>query len=866
MVPNIKKMSNDNIWNKIGNIYHGIVDRYKRFNAWYKRLYKGKPWYTKAFYAMCTLFVTIILFLVAVNVNFLWLFGKSPSLFEIMEPRPYNASYVYSADGKQIGKLFKENRTPVKYEEIDSMFFKLLIATEDERFYSHWGIDFHGMAGAAKDFIVHRRARGASTITQQLVKNMFKMRTHTYTGGLLCHIPGVRMAIMKVKEWILATEIEAFYDKQDILLMYANTVDFGNQAFGIKTAAKTYFNTTPAKLKPEQSATLVGILKGTSLYNPLKHPKRCLERRNTVLNNALQHKDITQSQYNRWSKLKLRLKYTPETENNNECPYFLNALAEEMRDWCEDNDVDFYRDGLKIYTTIDMRMQRYAEQAVWQQMTVVQKNFDSEWGDKPCWVDENGNEIKGFLNDKVERSDIYKQLMAKYDENIDSVEYYMNQKHRVKIFDYNVNNKEDNKKNHYREVTMSSVDSIKHMLHMMHCGFIAMDPHTGEVKAWVGDVDFKTWQYDNVRAQHQPGSTFKLFVYSAALIDGRRPCDQYMDSPLTTPLMDTDKKSGQSKLWEPKNANGRFTNNSMTMRAALARSNNIIAVKVGNDVGIKKVAQAARDMGIKSNLDETPSLCLGSSDVNLLEMATAYSTVVNDGQPKKPVLVTRIVRTNKKGEAEEIYNSHGQEDPNRAMSHNQAYSMRKMLEAVCNDAGGTGAGLRNYVGGMEVGGKTGTSDNYTDAWFMAITPDLVCGTWVGGAYRQIHFRSAQGQGSRAALPIVGLFLQKVVSGGHFSRLRRSFPADHELDKHIMACSNSINTPNNSDSISHDAYQPFNDTMPNQNSADGGPKTMKDIVNEDINGKTEEKKTEEPINPEIDNKVKKSFSNSPQATN
>ncbi|MBR5087240.1 MAG: penicillin-binding protein [Muribaculaceae bacterium] len=822
-------MANRNIWYKIGDFYHAIKDRYKRFNAWYKRLYKGKPWYARAFYAMCTLFVTIFLFLVAVNINFLWLFGKSPSLFEIMEPRPYNASYVYSSDGKQIGKLFKENRTPVKYEEIDTMFFKLLIDTEDERFYNHWGIDFHGMAGAAKDFVVHRRARGASTITQQLVKNMFKMRTRAYSNGLLCHIPGVRMIITKVKEWILASEIEAFYDKKRILEMYANTVDFGNQAFGIKTAAKTYFNTTPDKLKIEQSAMLVGILKGTSIYNPRNNPNRCLERRNVVLNNALIHNDITQSQYNRLSKLKLRLKYTPETENNNECPYFLNALAEEMRDWCEDNDIDFYRDGLKIYTTIDTRMQKYAEQAVWQQMKVVQQNFDREWGDRPCWVDEKGNEIPGFVNDKAERSDVYKQLMVKFDENIDSVEYYMNKPHSgVKLFDYN-------SKNHYRDATMSSVDSIKHMLHKMHCGFIAMDPHTGEVKAWVGDVDYKAWQYDNVRAQHQPGSTFKLFVYSAALIEGRRPCDQYMDSPLTTPLMDTDKKSGRSKLWEPKNANGRFTNSSMTMRAALARSNNIIAVKVGNDVGVKRVAQAARDMGIKSNLDETPSLCLGSSDVNLLEMASAYSTVVNDGQPKKPVLVTRIVRTNKKGEAEEIYNSHGQEDPNRAMSHNQAYSMRKMLEAVCNDAGGTGAALRNYVSGMEVGGKTGTSDNYTDAWFMAITPDLVCGTWVGGAYRQIHFRSAQGQGSRAALPVVGLFLQKVLADGNFSRLRRTFPADHELDKYIMACSNSISSPNNSDSVPSDAYQPYSDTLPNQNSADGGPKTMKDIVDEDING-------------------------------
>lgn len=855
-------MSLKKIGQKIGDAYYALRERYKRFNAWYKRLYAGKPWYTKAFYAMCTLFVTIILFLVAVNLNFLWLFGKSPTIFEIMEPRPYNASYVYSSDGKLIGKLFKENRTPVKYEEVDSMFFKLLIDTEDERFYRHWGIDFHGMAGAAKDFVVHRRARGASTITQQLVKNMFKMRTREYTGGLLCYIPGVKMVIMKVKEWILASEIEAFYDKERILEMYANTVDFGNQAYGIKTAAKTYFNTTPAKLKTEQSAMLVGILKGTSLYNPLKNAKRCLERRNTVLNNALVHGDITQKQYDRMSKRRLGLKYTPETDQNDECPYFLNAIVKEMREWCEDNDVDFYRDGLEIHTTIDSRMQHYAEQAVWQQMSVVQQNFDREWGDKPCWVDEKGAEIPGFLTDKIERSVVYRQLMVKFDENIDSVEYHMNQKHRVKLFDYN--------KKHYREMTISSVDSIKYMLHMMHCGFIAMEPHTGEVKAWVGDVDYDTWQYDNVRAAHQPGSTFKLFVYSAALKKGLQVCQQFEDSPLTTPLMDNDAKTGESKLWEPKNASGRFSYENMTMRAAFARSNNIIAVKVGNDerVGVKSVAQTAHAMGIKSDLKETPSLCLGASDVNLLELVNSYGTVVNEGQPKTPVLVTKII---KKGEEKPIFESKRDiKDPSQSgsLDESQAYSMRRMLEAVCSDAGGTGQALNQYVSGVGIGGKTGTSNNYADAWFVAITPNLVCGAWVGGQYRQIHFRTAQGQGGRAALPIVGLFLKKVMGDKDFAKYRKKFTPKPELDRVIMACSNTVGPSTNVDSIQHDPYEPYSDSLPYTNSADGTTKSMQEIASEDINGlngntgsnntgaeKPEEKSTESPAS-----RVERAFEN------
>ena len=608
-----------------------------------------------------------------------------------------------------------------------------------------------------------------------------------------------------MKEWILATEIEAFYDKERILEMYANTVDFGNQAFGIKTAAKTYFDTSPDKLKIEQSAMLVGILKGTSVYNPLRHPKRCLERRNTVLNNALEHEDITQEQYDRLSQTNLNIKYTPETEMDSQCPYFRMAVVEEMRNWCEDHDVDFYRDGLEIHTSIDTRMQRYAEQAVKEQMRVVQQNFDREWGDRACWVDADGKVIEGFVADKAERSDIYKQLLARYNENLDSVDYYMNKKHRTKLFDYNGG--------HYAE--MSPLDSIRHMLHKMHCGFVAIDPITGEVKAWVGDVDYKTWQYDNVRAQHQPGSTFKLFVYSAAIKDGRRPCDQYMDSPLSTPLIDRDAKTGGTKLWQPSNANGRFSNQNMTMRAAIARSNNIIAVKVGNEVGINKVAQVAYDMGLSSTLEETPSLCLGSSDVNLLELVSCYGTIVNDGQPKQPVLVTRIYRTNKNGEKEEIYNSKVLDDPSRALSHTQAYSVRRMLEAVCSDAGGTGLAINNYVSNVGIGGKTGTSNNYTDAWFVAITPRLVCGAWVGGQYRQIHFRSANGQGSRAALPLVGLFLQKVLSNSAFRYLHKKFPVDYELDRYIMACSNSAGGEDNTN-----AYQPYNDSITPQNSADG----------------------------------------------
>ena len=843
------------IWDKIIGFVKAIIGYYQRFNAWYKGLYDGKPWYIKSLLALCTLFVTLILTVVAINTNFLWLFGKSPSLSDIMDPPPYNASYIYSADGKLIGKYFEENRTPVRYEEVDTMFYTLLIDTEDERFYDHHGIDFKGMGGALKDFVVHRRARGASTITQQLVKNMFKMRTSEYNGGLLSYIPGIRMLVTKAKEWILASEIEVFYNKNRILEMYANTVDFGNQAFGIKTAAKTYFNTTPDKLKVEQSAMLVGILKGTSYYNPLNNPKRCLERRNVVLSNALQHNHLSQDDYDRLSKQNLNLTYTPETDFNEHCPYFRMAVVEEMKQWCQQNDIDFYRDGLEIHTTIDTRIQKCAEMAVLEQMEVVQKNFDREWGNNPCWVDDEGKVISNFVTKRAESSAIYKQLMAKYNENYDSVNYYMNKKHRVKLFDYNGG--------HYAE--MSPLDSIEYMLHKMHCGFIAMDPHTGEVKAWVGDVDYKTWQYDNVRAQHQPGSTFKLFVYSAAMKQGKKPCDLYMDSPLSTPLVDIDMTTGKSRLWSPKNASGHFSNTNMTLRSAFARSNNIIAVKLGNEVGVNNISQTAFEMGIKSTLTKTPSLALGSSDVNLMELVNSYCTVVNDGQPKNPSLVSKIYRTSKNGEKELIYDNKAIDDPDRALSHSQAYCMRKMLEAVCQDAGGTGVGINSFVSNVGIGGKTGTSDNHADAWFVAATPNLVCGAWVGGSYRQIHFKSSLGQGGKAALPIVGAFLKKVLAKREFSNLRKFFPSDQDLDQRYFACVGSVNTGEN---LEPDSTALGYDTLIPQNSADGSFDSTYYIrrkVHDDIYGPggqptndNPDNNNDRPVAPEIDDRVKNAF--------
>ena len=753
---------------KSGNI---ITRNWRRFKVWYKGLYRGRPWWAKTLAALGTFIVLFLLYLVAVDINLFWLFGKSPSTYSIMHPRNPEASYLYSADGKTIGKYYDENRTPVTYDSINPQFFTVLIDTEDERFYSHHGIDFGGLGAALKDLVLHGRPRGASTITQQLVKNMFRTRSD-YSTGLLGYIPGVKMLIMKSKEWIIATKLELFYSKKEILEMYANTVDFGSNAYGIKTAANTYFKNTPRNLKLEESAVLVGLLKATSTYNPRINPKNSLRRRNQVLKNMVSQGDLTQAQYDSVSSLPIDLKYTLETNYAGVAPYFREAVAREIEDISKANDLklDLERDGLKIYTTLDSKMQEYAEQAVSEKMKVVQQSFKSHWGTQDCWLDDNNQPIANFVEDKARNTPVYHELLARYPNDLDSVNYYMNQPHMVHLFDY---------ENDSLYMEMSSMDSIRYMLHFMHCGFIAMEPENGHVKAWVGDVDFDTWKYDKVRAKHQPGSTFKLFVYAMAMERGLVPCDRRRDEYIDTLVFNEEKQ--EMEHWRPTNANGTFSGADMTLRAAFAQSINSVTVRVGNEVGFSEIAQLARDMGIKSPMEARPALSLGASDVDLMELVNAYCTVVNDGMRHDPVIVTRIVDRDGK----EIY--HAPEQQQRAMSYRSAYLMQQMLMACRTDAGGTAMALNGYVTrplyDVDLGGKTGTSNRHADAWFVAVSPGLVCGSWVGGEYRQIHFRwGALGQGSRTALPICGRFLQLVLSDPLFQHYHRRFePAKEPID-------------------------------------------------------------------------------------
>ena len=742
---------------------------------WYKSLYKGRPWYIKTISALMSFIVAFILYLVAVDINFLWLFGKSPDMATIKNPITNQATEIYSADSVMIGKFFSENRTPVEYEDVNPVFWKALVDTEDERFYKHFGIDFQGVFAAIKDFALHNDARGASTITQQLAKNMFRVRTQ-YSTGLLGKIPGLKILIMKSKEWITAVKIEQLFTKKEILTMYANTVDFGSNAFGIKTACKTYFGNTPAELTTEQAAVLVGMLKATTYYNPRLNPDNSLRRRNTVMNNMVVHGDLTSAQYDSLKNLPITLNYSVESTYDGQATYFREAIANYLRDWCKENGYDLYNSGLKIYTTIDTKMQKYAEEAARKQMKVVQRNFDNHWGNTNPWQDENHNEIPNFIEDIAKKLPVYKYLSEKYADEPDSISYWLNKPHTVKLFDYDKGT---------IEKEMSTLDSIRYMERFMHCGFVAMEPNTGYVKAWVGDIDFDTWKYDKVTAMRQPGSTFKLFVYAEAMNQGLTPCDKRRDEYFSMRVYDKFKK--KEVTWAPTNANGYFTGDSMPLKAAFAQSINSVAVKLGQEVGIDNIVNTAHAMGIKSPLDNTPSLALGSSDVNLLELVNAYSTVVNDGKAHDPVLVTRILDR----EGNEIYVAPSEQ--RQAIPYKSAFLMQQLLLGGLREPGGTSMSLWRYVrayNDTEFGGKTGTSNNHSDAWFVGVSPKIVVGAWVGGEYRSIHFRTgALGQGSRTALPICGNFLESLLGDPAFKRYHGKFakPTD-EIEYEMYNCS------------------------------------------------------------------------------
>ncbi len=742
----------------------------KTFKRIWRAIYGGR-WYKRLVMWMLTLIVVFLLFLGAVDHNLFGLFGPSPGFSDIKNAETFNseASEIYSADSVLLGRYFSENRSAVKYEEISPILIRTLVDTEDERFYSHWGVDFKGLFSAAKD-MAQGKARGASTITQQLAKNLFVRTKKSATGAL-----GGNILIKKMKEWIIATKLEIALNKEDILTMYLNTVDFGCNSFGIKTACRTYFGTTPDRINYEQAATLVGLLKATSYYNPRTNPKNSLERRNIVLGQVynkghiyINGKPATKAQFDSLKALPIQvIENRNESSNDGIAPYFRRALTDYINMLCdkgfiegydEDNHLDLYADGLKIYTTLDTRMQAYAEEAAHRQMSIIQDRFNSHWKGMNPWRDEHYKEIPNFLEDLAKRTDYYKYYDKVYEGNEDSIFYHLqNDIHPVKLYSF------DGPK----EEMMSVMDSIRYMVTFMHCGLVAIEPDTRHVKAWVGDLDFNSWQYDKVTAMRQPGSTFKLFVYAEAMNQGlnpntRRP-DKYKAYPDTT-------ADGKPTTWAPHNADGHFSNANVSLKTAFAMSINSVAVGLGYECGIDKVAKTAKAMGIESKLEAKPSLALGSNDVTLMELTNAYCTPIADGKYNMPIMVTKIVDRHGKV----LYEA--QLNETQAIPYRSAFLMTKLLQSGMS---GTSSRLRSQLGQTynlaDWGGKTGTSNNHSDAWFIGVTPKLVFGCWVGGEYRSIHFRTGElGQGNKTAMPVCGDFMLQIMKDDQFAKYRAKF--------------------------------------------------------------------------------------------
>ncbi|MGI4834980.1 MAG: penicillin-binding protein 1A [Janthinobacterium lividum] len=682
--------------------------------------------------------VALVLYVAAVNANFMDLFGRMPNLHSLENPKSELASEIYSADGVLLGKYFRENRTPIDYQDLPQNVIDALIATEDVRFEQHSGIDPKSIMRAVKGL---GRAGGGSTLSQQVAKVLFRTR-EDLNDGTLNGSGKLGLLITKTKEWLLAIRLERNYTKREILRMYFNTVDFGSNAFGINTAAKTFFNKSPKQLTTPEAATLVGIVNAPSRFSPALHPVRSKRRRNWVLLQMNKYGYLPGPELRQDTARAIVLHYSVESPVQGLAPYFRTEVAKYLQGWARDTDHDLYADGLKIYTTLDSRMQAYAEKSVAEHLALQQKWFSAQWKGQLPWRDENGRVIPGFLEAAMRRTQRYKSLVERYEGNKDSVRYYLYHKIPMTVFSWQGE----------QQVLMSPMDSLAYYKRYLRAGFLAVNPLNGYIKAWVGGPNYKFFKYDHVKqGKRQPGSTFKPIVYTAALDQNYTPCYPRPDIPTTFPAV-----AGRP-AYTPHNFEGSFSGRTFTLRQALARSMNSITAWLVQQLGPETVVAYAKRLGITSPIEAVPAVGFGASDCSIYELVGAYGTFVNKGVWTQPIMVTRI--EDKNGNELRRFVAQTRE----ALSEQTAYVMTNMLQASTTEPGGTSTILHTgFKFNTTIGAKTGTTSNYSDAWFMGLTPNLVCGMWVGGEDRSVHFRTgAYGQGARLALPLYGLFMQKV---------------------------------------------------------------------------------------------------------
>lgn len=691
---------------------------------------------------------------------FYWLvrfgaFGHVPDEDELRSIRNSLASEVYSEEGTLIGKYYIENRTGAGLNEIPEYLVQALIATEDARFYEHDGVDSRSlMRVLVKSLLMgDGSSGGGSTITQQLAKNLFGRPDL----GILS------MPVAKVREYIIAKKLEEVYSKDQILTLYLNTVSFGENIYGIETASMRYFNVKTDKLTIEEAAVLVGLLKANSLYNPRKNPEKATERRNVVLGQMAKYGYISEIEKDSLQERPLKIDYY-NLEDEKPAPYLIASLKNELTTIFKElkkpdgTEYSLEKDGLIIETTINASMQTFATEAVMKHMERLQKEFDTHWKNSNLW-----GKRQDIITTQMHLTGIYKSLKAEGLSEEDIIKK-MSEPKSMRIFAYN--------EEHSQKVEMSSIDSIKYYQALLHCGIVSIDPRNGAIKAWVGGIDFQHIPYDHVTTLRSAASTFKPFVFGAALENGFQPCD-YFDNELKT--------YEEYNNWTPENAEKEY-GGKYSMQGALKHSLNVIAVDVQFQVGRDKIKRFANKLGIETELQSLPSMALGANEVTLLEMTRAYAPFANGGYKVQPYAVKRI--TDQMGQ---VLFERSEPARKKVISDELAMEMNEMLQSVVNE--GTGSAIKTmYKLNGEYAGKTGTAQNYSDGWFIGYTPGLVTGVWVGASSPQVHFRSgALGAGAHMALPIWAIYNGKVERSSLRNKFIRTFPEPSDSVAAMLNC-------------------------------------------------------------------------------
>ena len=723
------------------------------------------------------------------------LLGKMPEFRQLENPKTNLATQIFSADNKVIGKFYyNDNRTPLYYEEIPKNLIDALIATEDERFYDHSGIDLRSTLRAV---VYLGEKGGASTVSQQLARQLF---TGVRSRNTLDAV------IQKIKEWVIAVQLERRYAKKEILTMYLNLYDFNYNADGLRSAANIYFSKEPSELLLEESAMLVGMLKNSSLYNPIRRPELVTSRRNIVFQQMLRNEMLTQKEVDSLQQLPLQIQFNPQSHREGLATYFRAYLRQFMLNWIQDNPkpdgekYNLYLDGLTIYTTLDSKMQTYAENAVKEHMSNLQDAFFEQntpkWNPTAPFLDLTEKEVERLMGQAMMRSERWRKMKLA-GKTEDEIKASFEQKTAMRIFSWKGE----------IDTVMRPIDSIRHYKHFLRSGMMSMNPQTGHVKAWVGGINYKHFQFDHVfQGKRQIGSTFKPFVYASAIDQLKlSPCDSFPDGFYCVEA----RKFGAHEAWCPKNSGDRYTG-MRTLKNALANSVNTISARLIDKVGPGPVSKLAADLGISSKIPNVPSIALGTADLSVYEMVAAYGAFANQGIYVKPVMVTRIEDKNGTVLFEAT------PETRDVLSEESAYVTVKLLEGVTES--GSGIRLRHrgaeennpYFGTVVTGypyefqnpiaGKTGTTQNQSDGWFIGMVPNLVTGVWVGGEDRATHFNSiAYGQGATMALPIWALYMKKLYEDPLLEVSIDSFPAPERvsipLDCELLA---KLRSQNNTD--------------------------------------------------------------------